>query len=63
LIADAGVVPPPLGVGAEVAVAKVQVDIVDRLRAEADVLAADERQVLVVPVRQVGAFSRGWLQD
>ncbi|MNN13268.1 hypothetical protein D3C81_1262960 [compost metagenome] len=33
-----------------------QIDVVGRLRAEADVFAADQHQVLVVPVRQIGAF-------
>ncbi|AZD60141.1 hypothetical protein C4K18_2168 [Pseudomonas chlororaphis subsp. aurantiaca] len=37
----------------------LQVDIVGRLRAETDVLAADQRQVLVVPVRQVCTFLGG----
>ncbi len=35
-----------------------QIDIVGRLRAEADVLAANQHQVLVVPVRQIGTFFR-----
>lgn len=35
-----------------------QIDVVSGLRAEADVFAADQHQVLVVPIRQVRAFFR-----